>query len=270
MNIEKKSTIQTLKIALIVYAGYFLFEYLFKNHSFQFRTWLNGIINEVTVSRIIAYTLFTIPMILSVGVIHKFKDMWSALGLNNSLLKGLAVSFLGTLPMLIGFAFTFNFNTEISAHWIIYGSIVAAFFEELIFRGILFGQIFRYTKIGFIPTILLVSVIFGVAHVYQSQDFSTIIGIFFTTFLGSALFAWLFVEWNYNLWVAVFLHLFMNLYWILFSVSDHALGSLTSNIFRIVSILLMVGITIFYKKRKGLNFEVNRKTLWVNNIKQVI
>lgn len=258
---EKKPTAKTLKIVLIVIISYFLFDYLFKNHSREFWGWLNEMINEKTVSRIIAYIVFTIPMVLGVGIIHQFKNMCGVLGLNGSLPKGLAVSSLGTLPMLIGFAFMFKFNTEVSVHWIIYGSVVAAFFEELIFRGILFGQIFRYTKIGFIPAIFLVSVIFGAGHLYQSQDFSVIVGIFLTTFLGSVLFAWLFVEWSYNLWVAFSLHLFMNLYWILFSVSDHAFGSLSSNIYRIVSIVLTVAITIVYKKRKNLKFEVNRKTL---------
>ncbi len=253
--------IQTFKVIIIILLCYFMYDYPYKNHFSNIRDWINLLINDKTVSGIITYSLLVLPLIIGTAIIHKFKNIHQAVGLNKSLLQGLTVAFVGTLPMLIGFVFLFKFNDNLSIRWLIWGSIVAGFFEEFIFRGILFGQIFRYTKIGFIPTIVIGATLFALGHLYQSQDLGTIIGIFLTTFLGSILFAWLFAEWNYNLWVPIFLHLFMNLYWILFAVSDNAFGSLAANICRVTSIICIITLTLVYKRKRNLRLEINRKSI---------
>lgn len=258
---KDKQTIQTIKIVFIVLLCYFIYDYPHKNHFSDLRNWINLFINDKTVSGIITYSLLTIPLIIGTAIIHKFKNICQSVGLNKSFLQGLVVAFLGTLPMLIGFLFLFKFNENLSIRWLIWGAVVAGFFEELIFRGILFGQIFRYTKIGFIPTIVIGATLFALGHLYQSQDFGTIIGIFLTTFLGSVLFAWLFAEWNYNLWVSVFLHFFMNLYWILFAVSDNAFGNLSANICRFASIICIITLTLVYKRKRNLTLEINKKNI---------
>ncbi len=87
------------------------------------------------------------------------------------------------------------------------------------------------------------------------------IGIFLVTFLGGILFAWTYVEWDNNLWVPIFLHKFMNLAWELFDVSDNALGDAYPNVFRTVTIALIIVITIWYKRRNRIPFVVNRGTI---------
>ena len=82
-----------------------------------------------------------------------------------------------------------------------------------------------------------------------------------TTFMGSVFFAWLYVEWNFNLWVPVFLHMLMNLSWFIFSVSDNALGNVSSNLYRGLTIALSIILTLIYKKRKGEKLLVNRETI---------
>jgi len=77
------------------------------------------------------------------------------------------------------------------------------------------------------------------------------------------LFAWLYVEWNYNLWVPIFLHMLMNLSWGLFSVSDNAFGGIYSNVFRIATIVLAITLTLFYKKKKRTKLEINKNTIWM-------
>jgi hypothetical protein len=163
--------------------------------------------------------------------------------------------------MLIGYAITFNFNENLTIRSIISGAIMADLMEELYYRAILFGQIFRYTKFGFIPSIVIGALLFASAHLYQSTHVPTLIGIFITTFMGAILFAWVYVEWNYNLWIPIFLHLFMNLFWMMFDVSDNALGNGFGNLFRVVTIALIIILTIVYKKKRKLNLDVNRRTL---------
>jgi uncharacterized protein len=167
--------------------------------------------------------------------------------------------------MFIGFALCFQFNSKLTLNEVLITGVAAAFFEEFIFRGFLFGQLFRYTKLGFIPSILLGAFLFAAMHLYQSNDLPTLIGVFLTTFMGAVLFAWLFVEWNYNLWISIFLHFFMNLAWMIFSVSDNAFGGLYANVFRIITIVLAIGLTILYKRKNGTPMTINRDNIWMKN-----
>jgi len=163
--------------------------------------------------------------------------------------------------MFIGGHIFYKFNQEIIISKLIAGTIFAGFFEELYFRGFLFGQIFRNTKLGFLPSIIIGALVFAAAHLYQSRDISTMTGIFITTFMGAIFFAWLFVEWDYNLWVPVFMHTLMNLSWILFNISDNALGNINSNIFRGLTIAVAIILTILYKRKQGQTLSINRNTL---------
>ncbi len=252
---------KTLKVTLITLlsfgAYFFLDELYFKSA----RTWLHSFINQYGISHIISYLVFGIPIFIGVLLLHRKEGFFNSLGFNRSIIKAMVFSLLCTLPMFIGFAFIFDFNSEVSLNTILISVIAAGFFEELYFRGFLFGQLFRYSRFGFILSVLLGALLFGFAHLYQGNELGEIIGIFLVTFLGGILFAWVYAEWNYNIWVPIFLHMLMNLSWELFSVSDNALGGIYSNVFRIITILLIIVLTILQKRRKGIGIEVNKKTI---------
>ena len=252
---------QTLKVVLITFISFGLYYLLQKMYFSDIRSWINQFVGQIGVAHISTYFVVGIPLFLGIGIIHQFKSFFTPLGLNNSIINGLFYALLCTMPMLIGYALLFDFNSELTATKILTGAICAAFIEELFFRGFLFGQIYRYTKIGFIPSIIFGALIFALAHLYQSQDMATLFGIFLTTFMGAILFAWVYVEWNYNLWVPIFLHLFMNLFWMMFSVSDNAMGGFYANIFRVVTITLIISLTVIYKLKKGIKINVNKGTL---------
>ncbi len=255
---------RTLKILLIVFIffgiHYFIDDFYFK----EIRKVLDEKIEFIGVSHILTYLIVGIPIFLATILIGKPKNILLNLGLNKSILKGVIISLIFTMPMLVGFSIFFNLNSKITFNNILIGVISASFFEELYFRGFLFGLIFRKTKIGFIPSVIIGAVIFAMGHLYQSQELVELIGIFITTFAGGILFAWVFCEWNYNLWVSIFFHLFMNLFWLIFAVSDNALGGTYANLFRFITIIIVVCFTIVYKKKKGLSLEINRRTIWRN------
>jgi hypothetical protein len=167
--------------------------------------------------------------------------------------------------MFIGFSICFNYNRDLTTDEILISGVAAAFFEEFIFRGFLFGQLFRYTKLGFIPSILLGAVLFAAMHLYQSNDPLTLIGIFSTTFMGAVLFSWLYVEWNYNLWISIFLHFFMNLAWMIFAVSDNAFGGIYANVFRILTIALAIILTLVYKRKKQIPLNITKENIWMKH-----
>lgn len=255
-------TNKVLVTIVISVGGYYILDKLLFNN-------LQGFISKMAHNNELSYLLTLLitglPLFIGVLVINKPRLFFKSLGINKSITKGAFFSLICTLPMLIGYSIVFDFNSDITWSEIFRGAIIAAFIEELYFRGILFGQIYRFTKLGFIPSILYGAIIFASFHLYQSQDLLTLIGIFTTTFLGSILFAWAYVEWKNNLWIPIFLHFFMNLFWMLFSAGENALGGVYANIFRILTILLIIVLTVIYKKKKGLTFEINKSTIWMKN-----
>lgn len=222
---------------------------------------INQTINYKLISYFITYLLIGIPVFLVCSWITNKGSVIDVLGLKANPLKGLIFSIIVTLPLLIGGIFFSQLANSIKIPTIIAKTIFDPFFEELYFRAYFFGLLFRFTKLGFIPSILICSVIFAAGHLYQSTETTTLLGIFITTFLGSVLFAWLYAEWSFNIWIPVFLHVFMNLYWHLFELSTNAFGNLNANIFRGLSIALSIIITLIYKRRNKLKLTVNKSTL---------
>lgn len=253
-------TLKILLITVLSFGSYFVLDDIFFR---DVRKWLFEIINQLGISHIIAYAIFGIPIVLGIILIHGLMGITSGFGLNKSIVNGIPFSLICTLPMFIGFAIVFEFNTEITINKILISIVAAAFFEELYFRGFLFGQLYRFTKIGFIPSVVIGAFLFAAIHLYQSEELSTLMGIFFVTLIGAILFAWVYIEWKNNLGIPIFLHLFMNLSWELFSVSDNAFGGIYSNVFRVVTLALIITLTVIYKKKKGIKLEINKHTLWI-------
>jgi len=54
----------------------------------------------------------------------------------------------------------------------------------------------------------------------------------------------------------------MNLAWEMFDISDNALGGMYPNIFRTITIVLIIAVTIIYKRKKGIPLEVNKRTIF--------
>mgnify|MGYP003483250560 FL=1 len=79
--------------------------------------------------------------------------------------------------------------------------------------------------------------------------------------MGAILFAWLYVEWDYNLWVPIFLHSLMNLSWHIFEMDETALGGAIPNILRGLTIFLAIVLTIIYKKRQNQELAITFKQL---------
>lgn len=253
--------LQFILTILVTFTIYFVLDELYFK---TLRTWINGYIGIIGVSHIIAYIISLLPLIAAAYMLHKtYKKTLESFGIDQSLIKGLAFCFVCTLPILLGYMIVFQFNSQITLTRILINVIAAGVFEEIIFRGFLFGQLYRYTKLGFIPASFLGALLFGLVHLYQSDDPTTMLGIFVITFTGSLYFGWAYTEWKYNIWVPVFLHLLMNLYFELFSAGENALGGIYMNIFRLMTMVLVIGITIYYKRKNKLPFEINKKSWWM-------
>lgn len=185
------------------------------------------------------------------GLVIKPKEIFSFLGLDSNILKGFGVALICVIPIYIGFSIFGSFNPDVTLYALLKKCILAGIKEELVFRAFMFGLLFRYAKIGFFWALIIPSLYFGSLHLYQGHDLLSTLAAFGVTFLGAIYFSWLYVEWNFNLWLPIFLHILMNGAWVFFTMTgtEVAAGGLLSNIFRIVSIIVAVGITIWYKKK---------------------
>lgn len=218
------------------------------------------------IGHIAAYAVTLIPLLITVAILHKnYRSILEKIGISKSVHIGIVFAFLSTLPMLIGYSIMFYLNKELTFETIIINTISSAFFEEIIYRAFLFGMLYRFTRLGFLPSVLLGSLLFGLAHLYQSTDIDELSVIFLLTFLGSVLYGWIYSEWKFNLWTAIFLHCLMNLYWLIFDVDNNALGGTYANIFRFSTVFLVVFGTIIYKRKKKVTFEITRKTWWMKS-----
>jgi len=251
---------------LVFIVGFVIYFYIDVNFFSTIQKEVKLLTQSKAIGHIVAYAVTLIPLLITVAILHKnFRSILEKLGITKSLPIGIAFAFLSTLPMLIGYSIKFHFNRELSFETIIINTISSAFFEEIIYRAFLFGMLYRFTRLGFLPSVFLGGLLFGVAHLYQSTDINELIGIFSLTFLGSVLFSWVYSEWKFNLWTAIFLHCLMNLYWLIFDVDANALGGTYANISRFSTVFLVIFGTIFYKRKKKLPFEITRKTWWMKS-----
>lgn len=212
---------------------------------------------------IYSYSWWVIPVVIATAALYGFRNVLKNLGLQKGFLIGLAFSAIVVLPMFLGSAIIGKFLKDMNLLEVFHKTFLAGFMEELLFRGFLFGLLFRKMKWGFIPASLPGAIIFGVSHLYQGSGITETLGIFAVTFIGALWFAWLYIEWKDNLWVPIWMHILMNLSWTIFDVSTNALGGFEANIFRIITIALSVLITIAICRRRNL-FRINKTNLFVN------
>ena len=177
------------------------------------------------------------------------RDKVALLGLSPPTKGEFFWAFVFTLPMLIGFATAFTFAADVSIQKLILGSVVVAFFEELFYRGFLFGCLYKLARWPFIPAALTSSILFGVSHWFQGANMSEALMASLFTGIGGLWFAWLMVKWQGKIWVAVTMHALMNAYWILWQVDDTAVGGNLANILRLTTMALSIVLTLRLTKR---------------------
>lgn len=254
-----------MKRSIIILTAFALF-FIVWYFDFGVRPFQSLAASSQTAHYLINYAIAGLIPVAALFLLHKPQEIIASMGVSRGFGTGIIFGILATLPMLIGYACIGTLDHEVTVDHLLTRVLIAGFFEELFFRGFIFGQLFRYTRWGFLPAALLTALMFGSLHLYQGHDFGSAMGAFAVTAAGSIFFNWIYVEWNYNLWCAIWLHTLMNLPWILFNVSTNgAVGGTGANMLRFGTIFLAIGLTISYKKRQGLPYHINLKSLIINH-----
>ncbi|WNJ19786.1 CPBP family intramembrane glutamic endopeptidase [Pontibacter sp. G13] len=198
-----------------------------------------------------SYNLFWFAILGTVIYLMLRGNVLEHLGLFKGLGKGFLWAFIFTLPMAIGYALLGTFNTEYTLESFCQRALRAGIEEEIFYRGFLFGLLFRYGRWGFFPAAMVNAVVFSIGHLYQAHDPLSAAGVLGVTSLGACWFAWLYIEWDNNLWVPIFVHLLMNFFWAIFTIDNTAIGSTMGNVFRVATIALSIILTIRMAKKRG-------------------
>lgn len=253
-------------ITILSFAGFFFIDELY----FQdIRRALNEVINQLGLSQIITYLLVGIPIFAGVILLHKKHGFLESLGLDRSILTGFIFALLCTVPMFFVYMVFYEFNTEITLNKILIIGLSAGFFEELYYRGFLYGFLYRYTRLGFILAALTAALLVTILQIILGSDAGEIILVFFITFLSGLIYGWVYTEWNYNLWVPIFLHIFINLSWESFAIDQHEMGGSYATLIRLATVILFITLTVIYKKRKGIPMEITRRQLFMKRREKI-
>lgn len=247
-------------IFILGFTAYYFFD-LFCFKSIQ--TFSRTLFHSKAIAHVCAYLATLIPLIVTFKILLPKRNILGLFSLNKFIIKGFTLAFIGTLPILIGYLIHFKIISKIDFGYLFINTASSAFFEEIIFRAFLIGALYRFTRLGFLSSALLGSLLFAQVHLYQSQDIKELIEIFTITFLGSLFFAWVYFESEYNLWTAIFLHFFMNLYWEIFTVSENVSGNFYGNIYKLFSIAAIIAFVIYLKIKNKLPFEITWKSLFI-------
>lgn len=240
---------KTLRIIYSLIAGVVISEVVWAN------AWKVTALLDIQSGSVLNKLLRDLIVILSVmlltSVVIKPKEIFQFLGLNGNVLKGFGIALICVAPIYAGFMLMGDYNSDTPFSILLKKCVMPGIKEELVFRAFMFGLLFRYAKTGFFWAVMLPALYFGSYHLYQGHDVVSSIAAFGVTFLGAIYFSWVYVEWDYNIWVPAGLHILMNGAWVLFTMegTDVAAGGLISNILRVVSILLAVSLTMWYKNR---------------------
>jgi membrane protease YdiL (CAAX protease family) len=232
-------------------------KFLFLNTFYSETSW----VNEDLIVKYLLVNISQFVFMFAVAWMMLKKPAFVTLGLSKGFGAGLIWGLIFTLPMFMGYGLAANFNNDLDL-LLLYRNIVGAgFAEELIFRAFLMGILFIYGGWGFIPSALITALFFGASHLYQAEDLGSAVSVFLVTAIGSAGFGWFYFAWK-SLWMPVFLHAFMDLSWDMFNISSAVTGSLYANIFRILTLVFAIVISI--KKAKQNSFYSLKDKLWLN------
>jgi membrane protease YdiL (CAAX protease family) len=193
---------------------------------------------------------YVLPTVFVLAWLHGWRRVGDELGMCGSFWHGAAYSFCFTVPMLVGDA-VIGKITDIDLAVLTINQLRAAIREEIFYRAFLFGQLFRHGRWGFVPSVAVSAVVFAAGHLYQAQSVSNAVGVFVITFIGAIWFAWLFVAWEYNLWLPIGLHFWMNMWWELFQVGQTAYsGSVMVEVLRLCTVVASVAWTFYMMQQQ--------------------
>lgn len=142
---ENDSCIKRSAIILTAFGLFFVTWYF----NLGVRPFANFISTCKSIHYILHYLIAGIIPAAALLLLHRPDTILYRLGLTHGFGRGLLFGVLSTVPMFAGYAVIGSFNRETPPDHMFTFIVVAGFFEELIFRGFVFGELFRTARWDF-------------------------------------------------------------------------------------------------------------------------
>lgn len=261
----------------IVFISFFLYMLIESYYFNKFYNNLNENINYPILSYLIVYMIVGLPIFIGVSQLANKEHFFDNIGIKGNFKEGFLFGLLTTLPMIIAYSVYFPANREFSFNNFFH-LMISVFFYEVFFRGFFFQQIYNNTKLGFLAIALsnLVIIITVRLLSYQWNSFTSyedlllilfldIINILTFSFLEISFFAWLYAEWNFNLWIVIFARFFTDLSGKVFILTENisTYTVIYKISFSIISFFIMIIFTYLHHSKKNIPFEINKKNIWI-------
>jgi membrane protease YdiL (CAAX protease family) len=129
--------------------------------------------------------------------------------------------------------------------------LIGPFAEEVLFRGLLFRQLYRRARRSPLRAMVVSALVFGFAHLasldlgMSSLRLEGVWVLVGEATIGGLLFAWLTYRWN-SLWPAIGVHACLNLSWDLTQTGVQDLVTLT----RVAGVAIAVGATLIWARER--------------------
>jgi membrane protease YdiL (CAAX protease family) len=176
--------------------------------------------------------------------------MLHLLGMDKQFFKALGIAALCALPMFIG-GYMLSGEANLGLRNVFLSAIWPGINEEIIYRAFILGLLVKLAGWQFFQAILISSFMFAYGHIYQGTDMTSALMILAFTLGAGIGFSIFYRMWNWNIWFTVFLHMFMNMAFTIFSMGETALMTSSGNIFRGITLLLAtIASVVLYRKHK--------------------
>lgn len=258
------STTKRLLFISLLVIGAFLLQYNFSRWPYNFfRPNLVPGWPRLLIYGVLVYGIWSVLMPIAIAALVAGPRRWaSAIGLDGSAWVAAKLGLISTAVLPITYALIAPLSSDEILQEIILGALFPGIGEEIFYRGMLFGLLFRFAGWGFLPAALLGAVVFGIGHFYQGNSILEFLGIFGITAIAAIWWSWMYIEWDNNIWVPVGLHILMNGYFAIFDVAEGTLGSWSFFFIRAVVVLISIWLTLRHIKARG-HFRIGAKDwLW--------
>jgi hypothetical protein len=174
---------------------------------------------------------------------RSFKRSLHLLGLDRGILLPFGAAVFCCMPMFLGGYYSASAVTPTLNDFIWYAGW-PGFNEELVFRAFLAGLLIRLCGWRLVPAMLLSGLLFAWGHLYQAHDAREALMIFLFTSGAGMGFTIFYRMWNWNIFFTIFLHILMNLCWLISFSGQNVLLNGRLNLFRGITIGLAIACSI--------------------------
>ena len=177
------------------------------------------------------------------------REVLREVGLDAPIPPAFAFALIASSPMLLGFALTRSLTPHLQLRPLVFLTVLSPLVEEIEFRGFGLLQLKHRTGWPFWVVVWPSAVLTGYGHMEQGGTLLESVELFLLLTAGGVTFAWLAQKWQ-SLWVPVAMHICMNLWWELFSISKSAIGGWFPLMLQNVTILFAILLTLYAKRER--------------------